>query len=517
VDNSGSNTDISFSAADIESALAVNDQQLNIKISSSKLSSMRATSGFGNEEGQDLIRITSDGFFQDAAGNTMTDGNSAGVEIFILPPDGIAPSITTITSLTADGEYATGSVIRLQVSFDEAVEVTGTPVLLLGTGGNISAARFSSGSGTQDLVFEYTVRSGDEAPDLDVLSASALQLNGGSIKDLSGNTAVLTVPVAANSDSLASTADLMIDGSAPDVSITGVSLAPEGANDQKLTINGSGFDGLLGSGESAGLTLTGDDLSRFDWGKLSIELKQPDGSFDSVSLDASDIGSVAIHNNRVEIVIDEGVNKVLDNNGFSTTSGDLTLDISQGFMADRAGNRSTTDALADEVINVTSSGATVVNVSADTVDGSYQAGDEILIRVRFSEKVSLQNYDPSGDPLLLLLNDRQPTQADPHGGNAVYVSGDGTREFVFRHTISAGENIDDLNYRDTSSLTFNNGVLGLPATSALVNGAGSSVSLTLPGTASAESLAGSSEIVVDTDAPTTTITSAAYDENNNQL
>ncbi|WP_257293341.1 VCBS domain-containing protein [Endozoicomonas sp. YOMI1] len=517
VDNSGSNTDISFSAADIESALTVNDQQLNIKISGSKLSSMRATQGFGNESGQDLIRITSDGFFRDAAGNTMSDANTNGMEIFILPPDGIAPLVTSISSLTTDGEYAIGSVIRLQVSFDEAVEVTGRPVLLMGTGNNISTARFSSGSGTQDLVFEYTVQPGDEAPDLDVLSASALQLNGGTIKDLSGNTAVLTVPVSGNSDSLASTADLMIDGSAPDVSITGVSLAPEGANDQKLTINGSGFDALLGSGESAGLTLRGDGLSRFDWDKLTVKLKQPDGSFDSVSLDSSDIGSVVIHSNRVEIIIDEGVNKVLDNNGFSTTSGDVALDISQGFMADRAGNRSTTDALADQVVNVTSNGATVLNVSADTVDGSYQAGDDILIRVRFSEKVSLQNYDPSSDPLLLLLNDKQPTQADPYGGNAVYVSGDGTREFVFRHTISAGENIDNLNYRDTSSLTFNNGVLGLPATSALVNGAGSSVSLTLPGTASTESLAGSSEIVVDTDAPATTITSAAYDENNNQL
>ncbi|WP_448216992.1 VCBS domain-containing protein [Endozoicomonas sp. 2B-B] len=513
VDNSGSNTDISFSAADIESALAVNDQQLNIKISSSKLSSMRATSGYGNEEGMDLIRITSDGFFRDAAGNTMSDGNSAGVEIFILPPDGIAPSVSGITSLTVDGEYATGSVIRLQVSFDEAVEVTGTPVLLMGTGDNISVARFSSGSGTQELVFEYTVQPGDEAPDLDVLSASALQLNGGTIKDLSGNAAVLTVPVAANSDSLASTADIMIDGSAPDVSITGVTLAPEGANDQKLTINGSGFDALLGSGESVGLSLTGDALSRFDWSKLSIKLKQPDGSFESVSLDASDIGSVEIHNNRLEIVIDEGVNKVLDNNGFSTVSGDTALDISQGFMADRAGNRSTTDALADQAVTVTSNGATVLNVSSDTVDGSYQAGDEILIRVRFSEKVSLQNYDPNNDPLLLLLNDRQPTQADPYGGNAVYVSGDGTREFVFRHTVSAGENIDDLNYRDTSSLTFSTGI----SAGSLVNGAGSNVSLTLPGTASTESLAGSSDIVIDTDAATTTITSAAYDENNNQL
>ncbi|WP_034880286.1 SwmB domain-containing protein, partial [Endozoicomonas montiporae] len=517
VDNSGSHTDIGFTRSDIDSALAVNDQQLTIKIGAGKLSTLRATSGFGNDNGQDLIRITSDGFFQDAAGNTMNDSNSAGVEIFILPPDGIAPTVTGITSLTADGEYAIGSVIRLQVSFDEAVEVTGMPVLLMGTGDNITAARFSSGSGTQELVFEYTVQVGDEASDLDVLSASALQLNGGTIKDLSGNAAVLAVPVAGNSDSLAGQSDLMIDGTAPDVSITGVNLAPDGVDDQKLTIIGSGFDTLLGSGESAGLSLQGDDLSRFDWSRLTLGLRQPDNSVDSVSLEQSDIRSVVINNNQVEIVIDEGVNKVLDNNGFSTTNGDMTLSLAEGFMADRAGNRSTTDALTDEAVSVTTNGAAVVSVSADTADGNYNDGDEILIRVRFSEKVTLQNYDANNDPLLLLLNDKLPSQGDPYGGNAGYVSGSGTREFVFRHTITAGENIDDLNYRDTSSLTFSNSLFGLPAASSLVNGAGNNVTLTLPATGSAESLAANSQIVVDTDAPATTISGAAYDESNNQL
>ena len=224
-----------------------------------------------------------------------------------------------------------------------------------------------------------------------------------------------------------------------------------------------------------------------------------------------------VHGDRLEIVIDSGVGKVLDNNGFSTISGDMTLSITPGFIGDETGNRSSTDALSDATVSVTTSGATVVNVTADTEDGSYQAGDEIFIRVRFSEKVTLENYDANNDPLLLLLNDRLPDGGNPYGGNAVYVSGSGSREFVFRHTLTVGENTDDLNYRDVSSLVFNNSFLGLPAVSTLVNGAGSSVNLTLPGTGSIESLASNSQMVVDTSAPATTITSVAYDEDNNQL
>ena len=542
VNSSGSNTDVSFTASDINSVLAVSNEELYIKLASSKLAELRAISGFGNAEGQDLIRITSDGFFQDAAGNTMSDANTSGVEIFVLPPDGIAPSITEVTSSDPNGEYPIGSVLSIQVTFDEPVEVTGEPNLLMGTGNNITPATYGSGSGTRQLTFEYTVQPGDQADDLDVFSANALQLNGGTIKDTSGNNAILLVPAmstlvdfdasdlmgktaletagwnffdndeirendirettltevdtetfednmkylsldgnattaeafliqdyltngewdlpnmyytfssaqletfkesgfqinmtlmksgsmnvslgdpssastnnrfgfeagipddnqfhdlvitghinASNSlvidsytvdgsaatyntvtdsrnsnfddftlsmgssssagvginnalliqtisvkqtdtNALAQNADLMIDGNAPEVSITGVTLAPDGADDQVLTLNGSGFTTMLGDDESAGVSLQSDDLARFDWSKLLLKLKQPDNSIDNVSLSQSDIGAVRVHSDRLEIVIDSGVSKVLDNNGFSTIGGDMTLSITPGFI-----------------------------------------------------------------------------------------------------------------------------------------------------------------------------------------
>ena len=458
VDNSGSNTDIGFVSTDISTAIATSDTDLQIQISSTKMNALRAISGFGDSQGQDLIRITSDGFFQDAAGNTMADANTAGVQVSVLSPDGVAPSVTNITALTADGEYVAGSLISLRVSFDEPVTVDGYPILLLGTGSQIRAAGYVSGAGTTDLLFEYLVQEGDETADLDAYSANSLQLNGGAIQDISGNNAALLIPVGANSNSLESQADIAIDAVAPEVMITSINLEPEGADNQLLTLNGSGFETMLAISESAGHILSGDNLSRLDWSKMALKFKQSDNSFETVNFLQNDIGEVRVYSNRLEIVIDNGANKITDNNGFSTISNDLSLTLADGFVGDQAGNQAANDGVTDAVVNLLTNGATVVNVTADTLDGSYKTGDEIFIRVRFSEKVILQNYDANNDALLMLLNDNNPA-GNGLGSHATYVSGSGSRELVFSHTISTGDNANDLDYRDIKGLGFESQLL----------------------------------------------------------
>ncbi len=359
VDNSGSNTDIGFVSTDISTAIATSDTDLQIQISSTKMNALRAISGFGDSQGQDLIRITSDGFFQDAAGNTMADANTAGVQVSVLSPDGVAPSVTNITALTADGEYVAGSLISLRVSFDEPVTVDGYPILLLGTGSQIRAAGYVSGAGTTDLLFEYLVQEGDETADLDAYSANSLQLNGGAIQDISGNNAALLIPVGANSNSLESQADIAIDAVAPEVMITSINLEPEGADNQLLTLNGSGFETMLAISESAGHILSGDNLSRLDWSKMALKFKQSDNSFETVNFLQNDIGEVRVYSNRLEIVIDNGANKITDNNGFSTISNDLSLTLADGFVGDQAGNQAANDGVTDAVVNLLTNGATV--------------------------------------------------------------------------------------------------------------------------------------------------------------
>src|SRR5690606_11465250 len=103
-------------------------------------------------------------------------------------------TVTSVTSSTPNGTYKVGDVITLQVTFDEAVTVTGTPQLTLETGATDRAANYASGSGNSVLTFQYTVKAGDTTADLDYVASSALALNGGTIKDAAGNNATLTLP-----------------------------------------------------------------------------------------------------------------------------------------------------------------------------------------------------------------------------------------------------------------------------------------------------------------------------------
>ncbi|WP_415409652.1 FG-GAP-like repeat-containing protein [Synechococcus sp. A10-1-5-9] len=148
----------------------------------------------------------------DLAGNAATQATDTTTK------DTTAPQTSRVDSTTPDGSYGIGAVIDITVAFDEIVFVTGTPALQLETGSTDRKAIFESGSGSSTLTFRYTVQAGDTSADLDQLSSTALELNGGSIADAAGNNAILTLADPGATGSLSSNADLVIDGIKPTVS-----------------------------------------------------------------------------------------------------------------------------------------------------------------------------------------------------------------------------------------------------------------------------------------------------------
>lgn len=132
--------------------------------------------------------------------------------------DTIAPTVASITAVTANGTYGTGNTIDVRVTFTEPVTVTGVPQLALNVG---SSASYQSGTGTSALIFRYTVVAGDQQPDLNYASSSALGLNGGTIVDRATNAAALGLPSATGPTSLSATAAIVIstvaDTTAPTV------------------------------------------------------------------------------------------------------------------------------------------------------------------------------------------------------------------------------------------------------------------------------------------------------------
>lgn len=134
--------------------------------------------------------------------------------------DNTMPAVTNVTSTSPDGTYGTGAIIPVTVTFDEPVTVTtGTPQLTLETGGTDAVVDYSSGSGTDTLTFNYTVRAGDTSPDLDYVTATSLFLNGGTIRDASLNDAVLTLPSPGAAGSLGFNKAIVIDAIGPTVTI----------------------------------------------------------------------------------------------------------------------------------------------------------------------------------------------------------------------------------------------------------------------------------------------------------
>ena len=129
------------------------------------------------------------------------------------------PTVPTIESVAVtsdpgeDGGYAIGDEIQVGLTFSEAVTVTGTPQLTLDVGGRNRTSEYSEGSATTQLLFTYTVPSGDEDTDGIAVVTDSLALNGGAIRAGSANAALTHAGLNSN--------DHKVDGIAPTVTVDG--------------------------------------------------------------------------------------------------------------------------------------------------------------------------------------------------------------------------------------------------------------------------------------------------------
>ncbi len=145
--------------------------------------------------------------------------------------DTTAPTVTNVTSSTANGTYGTGQVISIQVVFSEVVNVTGTPQLTLETGASDAVVNYTSGTGTNTLTFNYTVAAGHASADLDYISTTALALNSGTIRDAATNNAVLTLAAPAAAGSLGANKNIVIATDTTPPTIAEVTPVPTPTND----------------------------------------------------------------------------------------------------------------------------------------------------------------------------------------------------------------------------------------------------------------------------------------------
>ncbi|AWG20509.1 hypothetical protein FFWV33_02670 [Flavobacterium faecale] len=131
----------------------------------------------------------------DKAGVADSAGNT-GSEITNSPNYSIDTTSSLITSVAVppNATYTTSQNLNFTVTFSKNIIVNttgGVPQIGLTIGSTIRQAVYTSGSGTNALLFSYTVQNGEL--DTDGITVGNLVTNGGTIKDNATNNATLTL------------------------------------------------------------------------------------------------------------------------------------------------------------------------------------------------------------------------------------------------------------------------------------------------------------------------------------
>ena len=207
---SGETSTLTFTLSEASTNFVEGD----ITLSGGTLSSFTAVSGTSytvvftptanTQSGTGSVSVAADKF-TDAAENNNTASLTTSFTY-----DTQLPTVSNVTSSSTNGTFTVGDSVSIQVAFNEAVTVSGTPRLTLETGSTDRAVDYVSGSGTTSLTFTYTVQTGDSSSDLDYVSTSSLALNGGSIVDAAGNAATLTLPAPSTTGSLGANKEIVV-------------------------------------------------------------------------------------------------------------------------------------------------------------------------------------------------------------------------------------------------------------------------------------------------------------------
>ena len=451
----------------------------------------------------------------DAATNAVNDSTTEELVV-----DTTAPTIAAVSSSTADGSYGAGQavVISIQMSEDVTVDTAlGSPTLTLDAG----TASFTGAAGNV-LTFTYTSEDGDNSSDLDV---SALSLNGSVIEDAAGNAADFT----GIATQLSAAAAIVIDTTAPDAptvdvqttnatppTITGTNTTLAGDEVLSVVVNGATYEvtpttttwsldlaaavptaGTLGAFVDGTYAVTatvtdevGNEASTSVANALVVDTTAPSApTVDALVADSTTptiTGTAILGDGEILTVTVSGatynVTPEIDNTwsvdlaSASPASGALVaLGDGNTYSVTATSTDAATNAVNDsttEELVVDTTAPTIAAVSSSTADGSYGAGQAVVISIQMSEDVTVDTA--LGSPTLTL-----------DAGTASFTGAAGN-VLTFTYTSEDGDNSSDL---DVSALSLNGSVIE--------DAAGNAADFT----GIATQLSAAAAIVIDTTAP----------------
>ncbi|OGV73160.1 MAG: hypothetical protein A3K18_01655, partial [Lentisphaerae bacterium RIFOXYA12_64_32] len=458
--------------------------------------------------------------------------------------DTTLPAITSITSTTANGTYTAGAAINVRVNFSKPVTLAGGNLrVTLDTGAVVTLAPFTNASFANGT---YTVAVGENSPDLDARDISLATT--ATLRDQVSN----NVPVGLPGTTIATGSAIVVDTTAPvptltstvqgasnvtSIPVTVVFTEPvAGFTASDLAVTNATVGGFTGTGASYSFNLSPTADGTITVGlpaaaatdaagngntaatSLSIvsdrtapgvTVRQATSQADPVNTEpirfTANFTEPVLGFEPADVTVNVGGLRVTPKvailrSYLSATTytlevsdlppGTVTVTIPANGVTDVAGNAnsaSTVPAGADNQVTYDPAPPAVTSITSATPNGAYGAASRIDVTVNFSKPVSLV-----GGYLLVGLDT---------GGTAVIAPFAKATSGSGNYIVAGGHNSSDL---DAATVTLQPGAT-------LVDNAGNAVPLTRPGS----TIAGTSNIVIDTRLPTVTgMTTSAPDPSN---
>ena len=341
-----------------------------------------------------------------------------------LAPAGTV-SVTAVAVVSDAGEddtYGLGDRIRVQVTFSEAVSVTGAPRLKIDMDPahwGAKWATYEGGDGTTELTFAYEVAQPNESTGGIAVLANTLELNGGTIRSASGDVDA-HLPHAGLGHDPAHKIDWQLtpppDTTAPvlvAVSAVGVSSSPASGDTYALgeTIRVSVvFDGAVEVSGSPRLAI---DMDPAAWGEHQAVYESGSGT------GSLTFAHTVVQPNESTQGVAVLANTLEANGGTIRSASGTDADLSHAGLGHDAAHK------VDWRSGLAS--VTAVTVSSTPASGdTYLHGETIRVTVAFDKAVTV-----TGAPHLKI--DMDPA----HWGEklAAYEGGSGTGSLTFAHTV----------------------------------------------------------------------------------
>ncbi|MDH3959557.1 MAG: hypothetical protein OEU98_08820, partial [Actinomycetota bacterium] len=394
----------------------------------------------GADDGSVGLNLTGVGSIVDAATNPLSTTAPVTGESYSY--DTTPPVVIDVTSTLGDGSYRVGQEVPVTVTFSEPVTAADTPRLTLATGSPVTTAvdmdALPSGSLTNVLTFRYTVAAGNTSTDLNYAATTSL---AGTIADAASNSATRALPGLTASGSLGTNKDIVIDTTAPVVTVTTVNgRAQTFPHSTKRNVNSIG--GECGSTPGDLPTVT-----------LQIELGGAPPTTVPVTCSA---GSWTYT-----------LNPVL------TPTAIMTVSAGQD---DEAGN---VGASGPQTVSSDRTAPTVTGVSSTVANGTYGIGAVIPVTITFTEPVTVRKT-----PRLKL------STGSPRRTEVDYTSGSGTDTLTFSYTVGAGNASLDLDYVAKAPLVLRG--------ASIKDSAGNKADVALAAPGDPGSLGANKDLVIDT-------------------